>query len=67
MVALRCPATPAAFPRLPGAVHCSLEQWNGTDRHHFNAVVTDQDEADTYLPAFQSAVEVARVSSIMCS
>jgi beta-glucosidase-like glycosyl hydrolase len=52
----------------------SLENWSpepgvipDTDRHHFNAIVTAQDEADTYLPAFQAAVEGARVSGIMCS
>ena len=37
------------------------------DRYHFNAIVTDQDAADTYLPAFQSCVEVGKASGIMCS
>ena len=23
--------------------HTDLENWNGTDRHHFNAIVSDQD------------------------
>lgn len=44
-----------------------LENWNGTDRHHFDAKVTDQDLVETYLPPFQSCVEDARVASIMCS
>ena len=26
------------------------------DRHHFNAIVTEQDLEDTYLPPFQSGV-----------
>jgi hypothetical protein len=25
-----------------------LEDWNGVDRHHFNAIVADQDFTDTY-------------------
>jgi beta-glucosidase-like glycosyl hydrolase len=45
----------------------SLENWNGIDRHHFNAIVTEQDEVDTYLPAFQACVADAHVSGIMCS
>lgn len=44
-----------------------LEKWNGTDRHHFDAKVTDQDLVETYLPSFQSCIEDARVASIMCS
>ena len=31
----------------------SLENWDGVDRHHFNAIVTDQDFQDTYFPAFE--------------
>ena len=31
----------------------SLENWDGVDRHHFNAIVTDQDFADTYFPVFE--------------
>lgn len=45
----------------------SLEQWNGTDRDHFNAVVTDQDLVDTYTPVFQACASEARASGIMCS
>ncbi|CAI8041647.1 Probable beta-D-xylosidase 2, partial [Geodia barretti] len=44
-----------------------LENWNGTDRFHFNAIVSDQDFAETYFPAFESCVRVGKVSSIMCS
>eukprot|EP00659_Diplonema_papillatum_P011960 gene11960-18457_t len=44
-----------------------LEDWNGTDRHHFNAIVNKQDETDTYLPAFHSCVVNGQASSIMCS
>jgi beta-glucosidase-like glycosyl hydrolase len=36
-------------------------------RHNFDAIVSDQDLADSYLPAFQSCVEEGRVSGLMCS
>ena len=26
-----------------------LENWNGTDRHHFNAIVPDQDLVEVYI------------------
>ena len=44
-----------------------LEDWNSTDRHHFDAVVTEADLANYYLPAFQACVQDANVSSLMCS
>ncbi|CAF0991145.1 unnamed protein product [Adineta ricciae] len=44
-----------------------LENWNGTDRHHFNAIVSDQDLVETYLPPFKSCIQDAQVASIMCS
>jgi beta-glucosidase-like glycosyl hydrolase len=44
-----------------------LENWNGTDRYHFNAIVSDQDFAETYFPAFESCVRVGKVASVMCS
>lgn len=44
-----------------------LEKWNGMDRHHFNAKVSDQDLVETYLPPFQSCIEDAQAASIMCS
>jgi len=36
-------------------------------RHRLDAIVTLQDQADTYLPAFEDCVERGHVSSIMCS
>eukprot|EP00760_Papus_ankaliazontas_P008691 PhM_4_TR13913/c0_g1_i1/m.39854/K15920/XYL4; beta-D-xylosidase 4 len=47
----------------------SMELWGGTDRHHFNAVVTDQDMTDTYLPAFEACAhkDGGAASSFMCS
>jgi beta-D-xylosidase 4 len=44
-----------------------LENWNGTDRHHFNAIVSDQDLVETYLPPFETCIRDAHVASIMCS
>jgi hypothetical protein len=31
----------------------SLEDWDGVDRHHFNAIVSAQDFMDTYFPVFE--------------
>lgn len=36
-------------------------------RFNFNANLTQQEIEDTYLPAFQTTVEVGRVSGLMCS
>jgi beta-D-xylosidase 4 len=44
-----------------------LEGWNRTDRTHFNAIVSDQDLVETYLPPFESCIRDARAASIMCS
>jgi beta-D-xylosidase 4 len=44
-----------------------LENWNGVDRHHFNAIVSDLDLVETYLPPFETCVRDAHVASIMCS
>ena len=45
----------------------SLEQWEGMDRYHFDARVTDEDFAEFYAPAFQQCVEAGRASALMCS
>lgn len=45
------------------AVHSGPE-WN---RSSFNAVVSDQDLWDTYLPAFEKLVVDAKVSGVMCA
>ena len=44
-----------------------LEKWNGTDRFHFNARISDQDIVETQLPTFESCIRDARGASIMCS
>jgi beta-glucosidase-like glycosyl hydrolase len=47
----------------------SLEHWEGYDRCSFNAIVTEQDLQDTYLPAFESCISPSSAggSGIMCS
>jgi beta-D-xylosidase 4 len=44
-----------------------LEDWEGNIRTSFNAVVTQQDLSEFYLPPFQSCVRDAKVASVMCS
>ena len=50
----------------------SLENWNGVDRHHFNAIVDDYDMNDTYLVPIKYCVSPdplygGRASGVMCS
>ena len=45
----------------------NLENWGGVDRHHFNAISSDRDLADSYLPMFEACVREGRGSSLMCS
>ena len=52
----------------------NLEKWGPdgpggatVDRHHFNAVVTEQDLADTYYPPFTSCANRGNASGVMCS
>ncbi|KAL3696535.1 hypothetical protein R1sor_010611 [Riccia sorocarpa] len=44
-----------------------LDNWNGVDRDHFDALVTKQDIEDTFNPPFKSCVQEGRASSLMCS
>jgi beta-D-xylosidase 4 len=44
-----------------------LENWNGVDRFHFDAIVSNLDLIETFLPPFESCVRDAKVASIMCS
>ncbi|KAK9142067.1 hypothetical protein Syun_011467 [Stephania yunnanensis] len=34
-----------------------LENWTGIERYSFNAVITEQDAQDTYVPPFQSCIQ----------
>ena len=45
----------------------NLEDWGGVDRHHFDAIVTDQDLNETYFPPFQACAQVGKASGVMCS
>lgn len=44
-----------------------LDNWNGSQRYTFNAIVTRQDLEDTYNPPFKSCVLNGNVASVMCS
>ncbi|CAN7023836.1 unnamed protein product [Brassica oleracea var. botrytis] len=44
-----------------------LDNWNGVDRFHFNAKVTQQDLEDTYNVPFRACVYEGNVASVMCS
>ncbi|KAF5746810.1 putative Periplasmic beta-glucosidase precursor [Tripterygium wilfordii] len=44
-----------------------LDNWKGVNRFVFDARVTMQDLADTYQPPFQSCIQKARASGIMCA
>ncbi|KAG7533552.1 Glycoside hydrolase family 3 C-terminal domain superfamily [Arabidopsis thaliana x Arabidopsis arenosa] len=63
----------AAGNRLKVAACCKhytaydLDNWNGVDRFHFNAKVTQQDLEDTYNVPFKSCVYEGKVASVMCS
>lgn len=44
-----------------------LEDWEGNLRYGFNAIITQQDLSEFYLPSFQACVRDAKVGSVMCS
>ena len=44
-----------------------LDNWEGVIREGFNAIVTQQDLSEYYLPSFQTCVRDAKVASVMCS
>ncbi|CAH1443281.1 unnamed protein product [Lactuca virosa] len=44
-----------------------LDHWNGVSRFGYDAKVTKQDLADTYQPPFQSCIQRAGASGIMCA
>lgn len=47
------------------AKHFAVHSGPESDRHHFNAEVSMQDLRETYLPAFQAAVQEAGVEIVM--
>ncbi|KAL6907814.1 hypothetical protein ACP4OV_001984 [Aristida adscensionis] len=64
---------PGAGGRLKLAACCKhftaydLDRWGGTDRFHFNAVVSPQDLEDTFNVPFRACVRDGRAASVMCS
>ncbi|XP_043709638.1 probable beta-D-xylosidase 2 [Telopea speciosissima] len=44
-----------------------VDNWNGVDRYHFNALVSKQDLKDTFDVPFKACVSEGKVASVMCS
>lgn len=44
-----------------------LEGWEGVDRHHFDAIVSQQDLEETFNVPFEAGVRHGGASAIMCS
>ncbi|KAL6343886.1 hypothetical protein AAG906_027658 [Vitis piasezkii] len=44
-----------------------LDNWLNVDRNHFNARVSEQDMAETFLRPFEACVREGDVSGVMCS
>ena len=47
------------------AKHYAVHSGPEADRHRFDAIATERDMRDTYLPAFEALVRVANVESVM--
>ena len=47
------------------AKHYAVHSGPEDDRHHFDAVVSQQDLYETYLPAFEALVQEAKVEAVM--
>ena len=58
---IRVVATPKHFSAY------DLENWNGTQRYEFNAIVTYGELVEYFWPAFRSAFERGQAQSTMCS
>ncbi|GLT91428.1 hypothetical protein SLE2022_093160 [Rubroshorea leprosula] len=44
-----------------------VDAWQGVDRYHFNALVSEQDMLETFNRPFEMCVKDGDVSSVMCS
>ncbi|CAN1184383.1 Probable beta-D-xylosidase 6 [Linum perenne] len=44
-----------------------LEDWGNFSRYSFNAVVTEQDMEDTFMPPFRGCVHEGKATCLMCS
>ncbi|KAJ7729691.1 glycoside hydrolase family 3 protein [Mycena maculata] len=61
---------PAQFKIVADCKHFAgydIEDWEGNLRYAFNAIISQQDLSEFYLPPFQSCVRDAKVGSVMCS
>ncbi|KAJ7134379.1 beta-xylosidase [Mycena epipterygia] len=61
---------PAQFKIVADCKHFAgydIENWEGNLRYAFNAIISQQDLSEFYLPPFQSCVRDAKVASVMCS
>lgn len=47
------------------AKHYAVHSGPEADRHHFDAIASKKDMAETYLPAFKALVQEARVEAVM--
>lgn len=69
----RAPCLTTVHFRIVASARYSLEGGDAAhpdgriDRHHFDAVVTKQDAADTYLPPFERCVRQGKPASLMCA
>ena len=47
------------------AKHYAVHSGPESERHHFNAIASPKDMEETYLPAFEAAVRIGKVESVM--
>ena len=74
---MRCYSRSPAHRRVIGCLAVSsvaqhyagydIEDWHGNERYGYNAIISMQDLAETYLPSFKSCLKDAHVGSAMCS
>ncbi len=58
---------PTYYKSIATAKHFAVHNGPESSRHSFNAVVSDHDFRNTYLPAFEKTVKEANVASVMCA
>jgi len=58
---------PKYFKAIATAKHYAVHSGPESERHKFDAVPSERDLNETYLPAFRAAVVEGRVDSIMCA
>ncbi|MBL0310581.1 MAG: glycoside hydrolase family 3 C-terminal domain-containing protein [Bacteroidetes bacterium] len=58
---------PKYFKTIATAKHYAVHSGPESERHTFNAEVSEYDLRETYLPAFKMSVEDAQVHSLMCA